>query len=242
MIVCYVISRKKGYKGSERTKQRESFFFILKDSFWALLAPVIILGGIYTGIFTPTEAAVVATVYSLVIGVFVYREITWKIWIDSLKATAEMNGLTALLLGFSMAFSGFLAMAQLPVKINAFLTSHIANSVVMILLILLILLILGCFIDNISSCLILTPVFLPIVTAFGMDPIHFGIVMTITLAIGFVTPPYGANLFVASVVGGLKVEEVAKAVIPFMLAMLACLLIIAFVPNLSMGLVYLMRK
>ncbi|MDR1245903.1 MAG: TRAP transporter large permease subunit [Clostridiales Family XIII bacterium] len=242
MITCYIISKKKGYKGSEKTENQQGFFSILKDSFWALLAPVIILGGIYAGVFTPTEAAVVATVYSLIIGVFVYKEITWKIWIDSLKSTAEMNGLTALLLGFSMAFSGFLAMAQLPVKINAFLTSYISNSVVMILLILVILLILGCFIDNISSCLILTPVFLPIVVSFGMDPIHFGIVMTIALAIGFVTPPYGANLFVASVVGGLKVEEVAKAAVPFLIAMVVCMLLITFIPNLSMGLVYLMRQ
>ncbi|MDR1573660.1 MAG: TRAP transporter large permease [Clostridiales Family XIII bacterium] len=242
MVVCYVISRKKGYKESAQTGEKIGFFATLKESFWALLAPVIILGGIYAGIFTPTEAAVVATVYSLIIGVFVYKEITWKIWIDSLKATAEMTGLSALLLGFSMAFSGFLAMAQMPVKINAFLTGYISNGTVMILLILALLLILGCFIDNISSCLILTPVFLPIMVSFGMDPIHFGIVMTTALAIGFCTPPYGANLFVASIVGGLKIEEVAKAAIPFILVMLGCLLLLAFFPNISMGLVYLMRQ
>jgi C4-dicarboxylate transporter DctM subunit len=242
MTVCYVISRKKGFRGSERKANQMGFFATLKDSIWALLAPVIVLGGIYMGIFTPTEASVIAIVYSLIIGVFVYKELTWKIWIESLKATADLNGLSALALGFSMAFSGFLAMDQLPTKISAFLTARISNDVVMILLILAVLLILGCFIDNISSCLILTPVFLPIVVAFGMDPVHFGIVMTVALAIGFVTPPYGANLFVASAVSGQKVEVVAKAALPFLGALVVCLLIITFIPNISMGLIYLMRQ
>ncbi|MDR2088711.1 MAG: TRAP transporter large permease [Clostridiales Family XIII bacterium] len=242
ILVCYVISRKRGYKGSVRKENEMGFFETLKDSIWALLAPVIVLGGIYAGIFTPTEAAVVAIVYSLFIGAFVYRELTWKIWIDSLKSTADVTGLSALVLGFSMAFSSFLAVNQLPAKINAFLSAYISNSVVLILLILVILLILGCFIDNISSCLILTPVFLPLVTSFGMDPVHFGIVMTVALAIGFVTPPYGANLFIASAVSGLKIEEIAKAVLPFLLAMIACLLILTFIPNISMGLVHMMRQ
>jgi C4-dicarboxylate transporter DctM subunit len=264
MIVVLVISVKRGYKGSNAAvvtdvatteiidgvpteeqlaalKKNKGCLFQILDSIPALLAPVIILGGIYGGIFTPTEASVVAIVYSLVVGKFYYKEITWKIWVDSLKSTADLTGLSCLALGFSMAFSAFLAMNQLPIKISALITEAIHSFVPMMLIILLILLILGCFIDNISSCLILTPVFLPIVKAFGMDPVHFGVTMTIALAIGFVTPPYGANLFVASAITGLPVEKVAKSAVPFLCAMAAVLLLVAFVPDISMGLVKMMR-
>ncbi|MDR2133054.1 MAG: TRAP transporter large permease [Clostridiales Family XIII bacterium] len=244
MAVCFVISVKRGYKGrgaSEREKS-EGFLTVLRESFWAILAPVIVLGGIYGGIFTPTEASVVAIIYSLLIGVFVYRELTWKIWLDSLKATADLTGLSCLALGFSMSFSAYLAIDQMPVKISDVLKAHIGNGAVMMLIIIAILLILGCFIDNISSCLILTPVFLPILESFGVDPIHFGVVMTMALSIGFVTPPYGANLFVASAVTGLKVETVAKSVAPFLLALIVCMLLVAFIPNIAMGPVHLMRN
>jgi len=238
MIVCYVISKKRGYKGLAVTEVKEklSLWATFKDSFWALMAPVIILGGIYGSFFTPTEAAVVATVYSLIVGVFVYKELTWQIWINSLKATADLNGLTGLALGFSMAFASYLAIEQIPNKIASAMMSAISVDWLLLLLILVILLIVGLFVDNISSCLILTPVFLPVVTGMGMSPVHFGIAMTVALAIGFVTPPYGVNLFVAASVADLKIERISKAAIPFIGAMLLCLLLITYVEPISMGL------
>ncbi|WMJ77195.1 MULTISPECIES: TRAP transporter large permease [unclassified Sedimentibacter] len=241
VAVAYFISKKRGYRGKEREKSDLSFFKVFKDSFWALMAPVIILGGIYGGVFTPTEASVVAIVYSLFAGIFIYKELTWKIWIDSLKATADLNGMTGLAIGFSMAFASYLSVEQIPVTIGAFLGSAISSDIVMKLLILVILLVVGCFVDNISSCLILTPVFLPLVKSMGVDPIHFGIFMTVALAIGFVTPPYGANLFVASAVANMRYENIAKAAIPFLISMVVCLLLITFIPDISMFLVYLMR-
>lgn len=241
MIVCWVISKKRGYRGSERTQSSESFIKVFLDSLPALMAPIIILGGIYGGIFTPTEAAVVATVYSLVVGKFVYHELTWKIVYESYRSTADMNGFTGLALGFSMSFAAYLAMEQIPSKVANVVLSMVSAEWAIIALILVILLIVGCFVDNISSCLILTPVFLPMVTAIGMDPVHFGIMMTVALAIGFVTPPYGVNLFVASAVAKLKIEQVSKAAIPFLGAMFACLLLIAYVEPISMGLVWLLR-
>ena len=241
VAVAYFISKKRGYRGKEREKSDLSFFKVFKDSFWALMAPVIILGGIYGGVFTPTEASVVAIVYSLFAGIFIYKELTWKIWIDSLKATADLNGMTGLAIGFSMAFASYLSVEQIPVTIGAFLESAISSDILMKLLILVILLVVGCFVDNISSCLILTPVFLPLVTSMGVDPIHFGIFMTVALAIGFVTPPYGANLFVASAVANMRYENIAKAAIPFLISMVVCLLLITFIPDISMFLVYLMR-
>ena len=240
MIVCWVISKKRGYKGIERTKNDESFLKVLLDSLPALMAPVIILGGIYGGIFTPTEAAVVATVYSLFVGKFVYHELTWKIVYESYRSTADMNGFTGLALGFSMSFAAYLTMEQIPAKVANVVLSAVSSKIAIIALIIVILLVVGCFVDNISSCLILTPVFLPMVKAVGMDPVHFGIMMTVALAIGFVTPPYGVNLFVASAVAKLKIEEVSKAAIPFLAAMFVCLLLIAYIEPISMALVWLL--
>jgi C4-dicarboxylate transporter DctM subunit len=184
----------------------------------------------------------VGIVYSLVIGVFVYKELNWKSFISALRSTADLNGLTGFAIGFSMAFASYLAMEQIPVKVAAFLTGAISSDVLLICIILLFLLIVGLFVDNISSCLILTPVFLPIVKSMGMNPVQFGVVMTVALAIGFVTPPYGANLFVATAISGLNIESIAKAAVPFLIAMIICLLLITFCPVLTMGLVGLMRS
>ena len=241
MIVCWVISKKRGYKGIEQTKSEESFLKTFLDTLPALMAPIIILGGIYGGIFTPTEAAVVATVYSLIVGKFVYHELNWKIVYESYRSTADMNGFTGLALGFSMSFAAYLTMEQIPSKVASVVLSAVSSPVAIIALIIVILLVVGCFIDNISSCLILTPVFLPMVKAIGMDPVHFGIMMTVALAIGFVTPPYGVNLFVASAVAKLKIEQVSKAAIPFLGAMFVCLLLIAYIEPISMALVWLLN-
>ena len=241
MIVCWVISKKRGYKGIEQTKSEESFLKTFLDTLPALMAPIIILGGIYGGIFTPTEAAVVATVYSLIVGKFIYHELNWKIVYESYRSTADMNGFTGLALGFSMSFAAYLTMEQIPSKVASVVLSAVSSPVAIIALIIVILLVVGCFVDNISSCLILTPVFLPMVKAIGMDPVHFGIMMTVALAIGFVTPPYGVNLFVASAVAKLKIEQVSKAAIPFLGAMFVCLLLIAYIEPISMVLVWLLN-
>jgi C4-dicarboxylate transporter DctM subunit len=239
MAVCYVISEKRGYRGTSGAGMK--FWPVMKDSIWALITPVIILGGIYGGVFTPTEAAVVGIVYSLIIGAFVYRELSWKTFIDSVRSTADLNGLTGFAIGFSMAFASYLAMEQIPTKAALFLTGVVTNNFVLMCVILLFLLLVGLFVDNISSCLILTPVFLPIVRSMGMNPVHFGVVMTTALAIGFVTPPYGANLFVATAISGVGIERIARAAVPFLAAMLVCLLLITFFPIFTMGPVALMR-
>ena len=189
IIVNYFYSRKYGY-GGEGKASFKLFLKELKDSIWALLVPVIILGGIYGGIFTPTESAVVAVVYSLIIGVFVYKKLTWKDIYEALKDTGAMNGTTTFMVGLSMAFAAYLTLAGIPSSVGAFITSLNAGPVVVLLLINLVLLIVGCFIDNISSTIILTPILLPIAQSFGMDAVQFGIVMTVNLAIGFITPPY----------------------------------------------------
>ncbi len=232
MIVCYVTAKKYGWKGTPKEK-RVPVLKALWEGLPALFAPIIILGGIYGGIFTPTEAAVVAVIYSYIVGTFIYRELDLKMAYNALRDTADMTGMIGLAMGLSLAFASFIAMLQVPAKLAQFLTSTITSRTLMMLMILAILLFVGCFVDNISSCLILTPVFLPIVTQFGYSPVEFGIIMTIALAIGFVTPPFGGNLFVAAAISDLKIETVAKSSVPLLLAMLFCLLLVTFVPELS---------
>jgi len=243
MFVGLFISRKRGYKGitlapgEKMPSLRKTFL----DAIPALLAPFIILGGIYSGIFTPTEAAVIAIVYALIVGVFWYKEITWKIWVEALRTTADLTGLTGLALGFSMAFASFLAIEQIPNQVAEAMLATVETDWLLILMINFILLFVALFVDNISSCLILTPVLLPVAVACGMDPVHFGIMMTIALTIGFVTPPYGVNLFVASAVAKVRIEVIAKAAIPFVIAMFVCLMLVAYIEPISMSLVRAIR-
>jgi len=233
MIVNYVTAKKHHY-GSKRAFSVGRIFRTLKDSIWALLVPVIILGGIYGGIFTPTESAVAAIIYSLLIGVFVYRELDAKSIYEALRDTVLINGQTTFLVGISMSFARFLTMSQVPTTIAKGIL-NIDNPILILLVINIFLLIVGCFIDNISSCVILTPILLPIVTGIGMSPIQFGIVMTVNLAIGFITPPYGCNLFFASAIANVSVTRIAAKIVPMIAAMLFVLLLLTFIPTLSIG-------
>ena len=238
MAVSYRTARKKGYP---RTSSPPKIWPTLKEAFWALLVPIIILGGIYGGIFTPTEAAFVASVYALLIGKFIYKELDFKTIYAAFKDAALVNGATTFMVGLSMSFAAFLAMEQIPIKICTWMLSISSSQVTIFLIVNLLLLIVGCFVDNISSMIILTPILLPIMLKLGVDPVHFGLVMTVALATGFVTPPYGANLFVASAVSGVSMLKISRAVVPFILAMLFCLLLFTYIPALSMGLVWLLR-
>lgn len=240
MTVCYFVSKKHGYVASYTKKDRPKFWPVFRECIWAILSPVIILGSIYSGLCTPTEAAVISIFYSAVVGIFIYRETTLKIIIESLRSAGELNGQGNLAVGLSMAFATYLTTAGIPKKIGAWITGSIHSDVLILLAILGILLLVGCFVDNISSCLVLTPIFLPIVTSIGMDPIHFGVVMTVALAIGFCTPPFGSNLFIAAAISGLPIESIVKRIWPMIIAMAVCLLLITFIPQLSLFLVSLM--
>ena len=237
MFVCYIWSRKKGYKGTSNWNGVKEFLKTLNDAKWALLAPVIILGGIYGGIFTPTEAAVVAVVYSFVIGVFVYKELTWKGLYECLIDTIVINGITSFMIGLTMVFAMYLSMEQIPTQITALLTSITSSKIILLLLINVFLLIVGCLIDNIPATIILSPVLLPIVVNLGISPVHFGVILVMNLAIGFVTPPYGVNLFVASAISGLTLEEIIKWIWPFIAVLIVVLLLVTYIPWFSMCLV-----
>ena len=239
MVVNYIYARKYGYGGEGRASFRE-FLHELKDAIWALLVPVIILGGIYGGIFTPTESAVVAVVYTLIIGFVVYKELTWKkVW-DAFMETGALNGTTTFMVGLSMSFAASLTLAGIPSAVGQAILSLDAGPVVILLLINVVLLVVGCFVDNISSTIILTPILLPIAQGVGMTAVQFGIVMTVNLAIGFITPPYGVNLFYGSAIGKVSIEELSKKILPFIGAMIICLLLLTFIEPLSMWLPTLM--
>ena len=239
LMVNYIYARKYGYGGEGRASFRE-FLHELKDAIWALLVPVIILGGIYGGIFTPTESAVVAVVYTLIIGFVVYKELTWKkVW-DAFMETGALNGTTTFMVGLSMSFAAYLTLAGIPSAVGQAILSLDAGPVVILLLINVVLLVVGCFVDNISSTIILTPILLPIAQGVGMTAVQFGIVMTVNLAIGFITPPYGVNLFYGSAIGKVSIEELSKKILPFIGAMIICLLLLTFIEPLSMWLPTLM--
>ena len=205
-----------------------------KDAVWGLLMPVIILGGIYGGIFTPTEAAGVAVIYGLIVGLFVYREIKlkqlWKLFVDSAVSSATVMFIVA----NAAVFAWLLTTGQIAASMSSAILSLTSNKIVILLLINLIFLVAGCFLDANSAFYILVPIMVPIMSAMNIDPIHFGVFATVNLAIGLVTPPVGINLYVACRVADLPVAELCKKIIPFLVTGLIALLIITYIPALTM--------
>lgn len=236
MLVAYIISYIKGYGSDSGKANFANISRSFRRSFLALIMPVIILGGIYGGIFTPTEASVVAVVYGFIIGVFVYKELSLKVMRKILVEASITSSVILLIISTASIFGMLLTREQVPQSVaNLFLTSDM-SPILIVLLINLFLLLVGTFMETIASIIILTPILLPVVMSIGMDPIHFGIIMIVNLSIGLITPPVGMCLFVAAQVGETKYELVIKAIWPFLLMMIINVLIITFIPVLSLGL------
>lgn len=204
------------------------------SSIWALLVPVIILGGIYGGIFTPTEAGGVAVFYAILVGVFVYRDIRLADLPKIFAHSARTSGQILILVVMAGGFGRLLTIAQVPNDLAAAISGISNDPLVVLLLINLLLIVIGMFMETIASIIILTPLLLPVAMAVGVDPVHFGVVMTVNLAIGFCTPPLGVNLFVASSVSGVKILQLSRAIIPYFVAMLVLLAAITYIPEISM--------
>lgn len=206
---------------------------VLKDSFFALLSPVIILGCIYSGIASPTEAAVISVFYALLVSLFIYKSIKfkdiWGIMVESVRTYAPIM----FILATSVAFSRVLTLMQVPQGVSAWILEHFTSKIALLLVINLFLLLVGMVMDTTPAILILTPILLPIVQAAGMNTIHFGIVMVVNLAIGFVTPPIGVNLFVASSLTDIPVMKIASKAMPMIVYFLLALLLLTFIPALS---------
>lgn len=234
LLIANTLICKKDNVPREARKGFKETIKAIWEAKWALLAPVVILGGIYSGMFTPTESAAVACVYCAVIGLFVYREIKPKELFAGLADTAVVNGMTCFLLGTCTAFAGFLSLEQIPLRLLDLLTSITESKIVFMLIINIVLLIIGMFLDAVPAILIMAPMLLPVVMDFGIDPVHFGIIVCINLAIGLVTPPYGCNLFVASAVAEIPMGKMVGYVLKLMIALVAVLLLITYIPALSL--------
>lgn len=210
--------------------RKKGFLSIFKESFCALLAPVVILGGIYGGIVSPTEAACVSVVYALLIGVFVYRAISFKKLVQCLIDTARTATPVMFILSICIVFGRVLTIMKIPQTLAAFVVTHVSSKIIVLLAINAFLLFAGMVMDTVPCILILAPIMLPIVKQYGVDPIHFGVLMTVNLAIGFVTPPIGTNLFVANSLTKIPVTRIAKHALPFIGMFLVALMLITYIP------------
>lgn len=233
MVTCYFLSKKAGYEREKRATlgQLARHFF---QAFWALMMPVIILGGILGGVFTPTEAAVVAVIYGLIVGFLVYRELSLKDLPRIFSKAAVSTSTVMLLIATANIFGWIMTAERIPQKVTAYMVSLTSSPHVLYGLILLILLVIGTFMETSASLIILTPVFLPVIQKFGIDPVHFGVVMVVALAIGMLTPPLGICLFISCNIAEIPISEILKYVTPFILIMIGCLVLITFVPQLVM--------
>ena len=236
MVTSYIISKRNNYGGKRERASLAEIWTAFKDAFWGLMTPVIILGGIYGGIFTPTEAAAVAAFYGILVGFFVYKEMT----IESLKALLVSSSVTTavvlIIVGGATIFSWVVTAEGVAQDISTLMLSMTQSPLVLLMLINILFLIAGCFLDGISITYIFVPLFLPVLDKLGIDLIHFGIILTVNVAIGQITPPVGVNLFVACPIAGLSLKEISRSIGPFLIASIVALLIITYIPETSLWL------
>src|SRR5699024_7885730 len=229
------------YRSSDRRPTLKEIVVGAKDAVLALMMPVIIIGGIVSGIFTATESGVIAVVYALIIGLFVYREISikdlWPILLDTAKTTSAI----IFLIGNASLFIWFLSYNQIPNQLIEMMGGISENPILLLLVINLVLLLAGTFIDTISAVSIFTPLFLPLISAAGIDPVHFGIVMAVNLTIGMVTPPLGVCLFVTSSIAKIKVPKMFKYLFPQVIILILVLLLITYIPEMILAPVQLFQ-
>ena len=235
MVGSYILAVKRNYpKGAKFSLK--TFGEQLLKSFWALAAVLIVVIGVVGGVFTATESAAIAVIYSLLVSVFIYKGLNWKgVW-KSLDNCVETLSIVLILIAMSAAFGNCLTLLHVPAKAAALITSISSSPVVVILLLNLILLVLGMIMDMAPIILIATPILLPVATSVGLHPVQFGIMMVLNCGIGLLTPPVGAVLFIGSAVAKRPMEKVVRATLPFYLCMLAALLLISFIPAISMWL------
>jgi C4-dicarboxylate transporter DctM subunit len=234
LLMAYFYSRKRGYKGVKKATGKE-LLIAFRRSILALLMPVIVLGGIYGGIFTPTEAAVVAVLYALIVG-FVYKRFTLKKLADAFADSSVTSAIVMIVIAAAGLFAFYINVLGFPDQILRFMESINLGVIGFLILANLLLLIAGMFIEAAAAILIFVPILLPMAVGLGIDPVHFGMIMVVNLSVGLVTPPVGLNLFVASDLAKMSLTALSKAVIPFILVLLISIAIVSGVPQLSLWL------
>ncbi|HVD75642.1 MAG TPA: TRAP transporter large permease subunit, partial [Xanthobacteraceae bacterium] len=209
---------------------------------WGLITIVIILGGILSGIFTPTESAAVACVYAFFVTMFVYRDCKWSELPKLIARVVRTVGMVMIMIGFSIAFGYMMALMQIPAKATEFFVAVSSDKYTFLLYVNILLLLLGTFMDLAPMLLICTPIFLPVIKTFGIDPVHFGIVMILNLGIGLLTPPVGPTMVVGCAIGRVSMEAVSRSILVFYIPMLVVLVLVTYVPELSLWLPRLLLR
>ena len=233
ITLCYFYCKKQGWGGTDKVYSLKEKLEVTWDAKWALINPVIILGGIYGGFFTPTEAAAVAAVYAFIVGWFIHKELNRSNLIKTIANACSTTGTTMVIIGCATAFSKILTIQQIPAMVTNAIVNFSDNPIIILMLINILLLFVGCFMDTTPAMMVLAPILLPVAVTAGLSPIHFGIIMVVNLAIGFITPPLGINLFVASRIGNAKLEVVTSGIVMFIITMIICLLFITYIPAIS---------
>lgn len=231
----YYLARLRGWRGSSRANFKE-VLKTLKEGIWGLSLPIVVLGGIYSGAFTPTEASAVAVVYALVIELFIHRSISFQALPKVILNSVIVGSALVFIISAASTLSWYLSFMQVPVQMADFLGEAIQQRWVFLMLANACLLFLGCFVDLVSAMLILGPILIPVLAKFEISPIHFGIIMIVNCEIGFLTPPLGLNLFVASAITKRSLVSVARSTMPFLLLMIFALLLITYIPAISLKL------
>ncbi|WP_052282652.1 TRAP transporter large permease [Kluyvera genomosp. 1] len=233
MVMCVGFAHKRGYPKGERVPFRQALK-IFVDTLWGLMTVVIIMGGILSGIFTATESAAIACLWSFFVTMFIYRDYKWSELPKLMYRTVKTVTIVMILIGFAAAFGAIMTYMQLPMRITEAFTSISDNKYVILMCINIMLLLIGTLMDMAPLILILTPVLLPVTNALGIDPVHFGMIMLVNLGIGLITPPVGSVLFVASAVSKQKIEQVVKAMLPFYAVLFLVLMLVTYIPAISL--------
>ncbi len=236
MVCSYVLARRYGFTGTGKRAPVREIMTTFRDALPALMVPIIVLGGIYGGLTTPTEAGVIAVVYSLFVEGLILRTLSWQKVIDVFKGTSLTTASIFLVVATATALGQILLFYNLPNQLVEILVSISDNKYILLPIILIFLLIMGTFMDALANILILTPLLLPVVKVLGVDPIHFGIVMIVCSSMGFLTPPVGVNLFVGCSIANISIEKLSVAVMPFLFTMVLALLALTFIPQISLWL------
>lgn len=232
-ILSYFKGKRCGWGGGEHFSLQR-FLASMKEGVWPLLMPIIILGGIYSGLFTPTEAAAVACAYAFLVGVFITKELTWELLKGILARSAGTSATIMFIIAAASAFGKMLTMAQLPATLVNFIMDNHISKVAFLLIVTVILLIAGTFMDQISTVLILTPMLLPIAQELGIDTIQFGALMVVNITFGLLTPPLGVHLFMACGIAKIKFSEILREICPFLIMCLIIILLTTFIPQVSL--------
>lgn len=233
MLVTYLAAKKEGRKKLPRASLRE-IWSAFKDAIWGLLVIIIVIGGIYGGLFTPTEAAAVSAVYAFFVSKFIYKDLAWKDIPKVIKASAITAAMIMFIIANAMIFAYFLTIEQIPQALTQWIISLNLNKYSFLIFVNVLLLAAGNFMEPSSLIMILAPLIYPIAVALGIDPIHLGVIITVNMEIGMLTPPVGLNLFVASGISGLSLQETIKASLPWFFALLVGLAIITYIPQISL--------